>query len=106
MNNLDIKKFVNDGLLMNLIIPIDELECQSLERYLSDNVINLRGLPNEYVWVINSPASIEGVTLIAYKFHDSLNESDDELIKLRNQIISSGKNWMLLNGKFSSNKDN
>lgn len=52
MNKQNIEKFVKDGMLMNLIIPINELECEFLEDHLSNNVVNLRGLSNESVYVV------------------------------------------------------
>ncbi len=99
MNKTNIQEFVMEGKLMNLIIPLNQVECELLEDHLTRKVVEIRQLNGEEVWVIPAPLKFEGITLIAYKFDPSASDSEDALNKLQNQIIQSGREWMAMAGK-------
>jgi hypothetical protein len=95
---------VKNGVLINLIIPLSETESDSLESHLFKTVVNRRGFSNEEVFVIPEPTTSDGftfngITLMGYKFHHTLENNEAAIDELQIQVIHFAREWMINAGK-------
>jgi hypothetical protein len=89
------KHRVINGWLINVISPLNDDECASLEDYLIENVVKVRNLDDEDASVEEPPKGTPvEATVMAYKFDTSLDGNEKELDKLNAQIIEAGRVWM------------